>query len=231
MLHPRPIGPIILEMENSVIPAFDLNNPRSLASIVTPTFRELMLNLPAEYLGHDEADYIKTVGQNNITGTDKSIRMAFWLEYERAQSKQVRMELTRCYEGCASDDYFYKMIKNPRRLGFLLIPPKGYVIACKTALYYATVALQKIVDDFLAADKRDAKMADTVMKVFKILDDRINGAVVQRVDQRNVNVNMNQSAGELETSASMEELQKKLDNLRSKVTPKAIEVISEPDAG
>jgi hypothetical protein len=214
-------------MSQSLIPLKDTTNPRSVISLVSPKFQEAILNIPEEYFGIDATEYEKTIGAGDtLTQTDKRLRMAFWLEYDRAQARGIGMEMKRVLGGACSEDYFYRVLRNPKKVAYILIQPVSYELACKDLLDRSVMLLGQILDQITHSSKPDPKMYDVAIKIYNILDTRVNGAVVQRVEQKNLNVNVDAQKGP--DSLSLDEVKKRLQELeKQNPEPRVIEVKAE----
>lgn len=208
-----------MQLMSDIAPIKDLENPRSVASIVTPTLQKLILDLDESYFGHDELEYEKEIAQWHITQTDKRLRMSFWLEYDRAQANQVRMEMKRIWSGACSEDCFYRLIKNPVKLGYYLIPPKSYTLACQELLDRAGTILGQYLMEVLSKGKWSAKEIEVVSKIYALMDARVHGAVVQRVEQKNLNLNVETNKPEM----SLDEVKKRLIEIEKKPIDQILE--------
>lgn len=202
----------------------DEANPLALIHMVTESMKQAIQSVPEQYLGLDSTVYEAEIADHKLTQTDRRLRMAFWLEYERARRKGVTMSASRIWEPSCTDEHFYKAIKNPMKMGYYLIPPVSYSLACKDLLDRSIGVLGKILDEVARCKKIDSRMADIALKIFNQLDARVNGAVVQRVEQKNLNLNVDTNKMEL----TLEDVKKKLAELEHKgPEPKVIEVKAE----
>ena len=214
-----------LMKEKSLAP-LDTTNPRSLVNLVPDIVKQCIDGIPQEYFGLDVTEYEKEIAPGPmLTQTDRRLRLAFWLEYERAQNRGIEMNMKRVIDSACSHDFFYKAIKNPKKMGYYLIPPVNYSSACDDLLERSILVLGRILDQVVNARVIDSKMAEVAMKIFNAIDARKNGAVVQRVEQKNLNVNVDAATPE---SLSLEDVKKRLMELEQKSPePKVIEVKAE----
>lgn len=126
---------------------------------------------------------------------------------------------------CHAKFFNTRFISDPAKLMWMLHPPVGYDLNLKEIhllslrCMRAAMALE-IVDD---NGKPNVKLIEAQMKIFQHIDMRIKGAVIQRIDQRNLNVNMNANASpEVEkevnriSSMTMEEIETRIKFLERK---------------
>ena len=204
----------------------DISNPRSIINLVPDTVREAILRVPDEYLAMTSEELegeFKAAGYSpNIT--DKRMRIAFWLEYDRSQSATAkRMNMGYVYGGLCSRQYFYeRFVKDKRRMAWILISPPDYKIATEEALLHGVDRLREILDmPIKVGGKIDAKAAAVILETVKFLDTRVKGAVIQKIQQANLNVNVDASerAAGQEAPESMESLTMRLKELEAKSNP------------
>ena len=156
--------------------------------IKAPSFREKILLLQKEhpeYLERDET-YFRKEHKDVITLTTLRMRIALWQEYEMAFLNNRNIRISQVYAGICNEKAFYRMINNPARLGFVLTAPTDYTVTVKEA---HEAGLDKLREIFTAkvVDEEgylNPKAAEIVIKAFALIDARLKGAIVQRVDQR-----------------------------------------------
>jgi hypothetical protein len=198
----------------------DMENPNSVVNLIknTPTIHRAVLRLI------DEAPELLSIEESVMkaeihpTVTLLRIRVGFWTEYENAISRGAQIKGSQIYAGICTENYFKdKILTDNRKLAFLLCPPTDYVVQVKEALQAGMETMRqilgaKVIDDegFLIP-----KAAEAVIKVVAMLDQRVKGAIVQRVDQRTVNMNLNKEMGAKDVLPSnMDELQALLDKTK-----------------
>ena len=154
---------------------------------------ELRENHP-ELLLKDEKR-MKMDHRDLITLVTQRIRISLWQEFESAVSNNRVMRVRQIWAGICTEESFYKLVSNPPRLAFILIAPTDYVVTLKEA---HEAGLEKIREIFSAKiideeGNLNVKAADVVIKAFALMDARLKGAVVQRVDQRVLTANLTPS--------------------------------------
>jgi hypothetical protein len=202
----------------------DLANPRSVISLTSdiPTLQAGIKNLllTSPELLELEFDEIKL--KANPSFTLCRLRMSFWNEYENAITNNRKMKMARIVAGVCTDSLFKaKILPDLVRLAYVLSPPKDYVITVKESLDAGLDNLRAIVTAKVTNDdgSLNAKSADIVLKAIALLDMRVKGAVIQRIDQRSLNVNVNRDVTPHASSAptSLEALERELDLVKQKL--------------
>lgn len=202
----------------------DTSNPRSVVSLTSeiPTLQKAMHDLifmDPHLLEMDEHELKEKV---KPSFTLSRIRMSFWNEYEKANQQNRKMHLAKIIAGICTETVFKKkLLSDHARLAYVLVPPKDYVITTKEALDAGLDNLRKIVTANVVDDEGNliAKSADVVLKAIALLDMRVKGAVVQRIDQRSLNVNVNKDVTPQDSRPpqTLEELERQLEAVKHKL--------------
>lgn len=158
---------------------------------IAPAFREKVLllhkNRP-ELFSFDETKLKQLVGRSDMTPTLQRLRMTFWHEYIACRENHRTFKLTNIVAGICSLKHLSDIADNPHQLAFLICPPADYVLSLKEA---HAAGLEKIREIFSARITDDEgylnpKAADMVIKAYALIDARLKGAIVQRIDQRTI---------------------------------------------
>jgi hypothetical protein len=206
----------------------DLQNPRSVISLTRniPTFQDAIKRLLQEAPDYLDLEYTELKVKANPTYTLFRVRTSFWNEYENAIQHNRSMHLSNMYAGVCTERLFRKKVLTDNlKLAFILSPPKDYTITVKEALDAGLDNLRAIATAPILTDsgKLDTKAAEVVLKAIALLDMRVKGAVVQRIDQRSLNVNLNKdvspasSEGQLTLPQDLSELDKQIERLKAKL--------------
>jgi hypothetical protein len=208
---------------------FDETEPRSMINIVPDLVSAAMkrLNATKRHLFIiDERALKKRLKPDAITSR---LRLSFWDEYTRAQDMQKTMLVSNIVKGACSLDYFYKRIlTDDRRLAWIVSPPKDYALAMRELLDLGIDEWR----DILAMPNQDRKgrvdhrLIAQKIKIVQMLDLRVKGAIVQKLQVQNKNLNMNVNATAeglgpilIPENLSIEELidlEARLDRIKSK---------------
>jgi hypothetical protein len=124
------------------------------------------------------------------------LRMKFWHEYDCAQAEQRMMKLVNVYNGICFHEHFYQYMRDIHNLAWVMCPPANYLVVMEEALAFGIEQLRDILDEPMVDPKTkkfNTTLADTKVKIVAMLDQRVKGAVVQRVEQTTKQMNLNVS--------------------------------------
>jgi hypothetical protein len=96
------------------------------------------------------------------------------------------IRIKQIFAGVCTETAFYSLISNPVRLAFILLAPTDYIVTLKEAHEAGLDKLRELLNAKIIDDEgyMNPKAADMVIKAFALIDARLKGAIVQRVDQR-----------------------------------------------
>jgi HPt (histidine-containing phosphotransfer) domain-containing protein len=208
----------------------DDSNNHSVINLVHPSFRPKITNIPTEYLDMSLEDLKKEL---NPTVTHYRLRYMFWNEYECAVEHGKMMRLTRIYSGVCSEGYFATLTKNPLFMAFLVSPPMDYVSVVKESLQAGMENLRRIVSANVFDEDGNLipRAADVVIKGIALLDLRVKGAVIQRIDQRLVSLNVNKEVTEMNNPDAELNLPNSLEQLNAEIEKVKQQLLAEPIRG
>lgn len=205
-----------LHKEIEEVDVKDLKNPRSVLMLVPEKLREKMIEAikaRPQWFNLDEGELYHTLDEANQRPkpVDDILRMKFWLEYERVQAFNLdHINFAYITSGVTTRQYFQEFyLRTPSRVAWLLTPPINYAARIDEVHFQAMMSLSEIVRMPVidSHGKRDLKLAELKLKIFQAMDIRKNGAVVQRIDQTNKNLNLNMNASEKEAKEIMSHIQ------------------------
>ncbi len=141
------------------------------------------------------------------TPTDERLRLAFWNEYDRAQTLNSDMRIVHIFAGICSKQYFEQYyLSEPVNVAWMLCTPTNYVIALKEMLVRGQDQLRDILEqDVVDEDgKVDVKLGELILKIYTVVENRLKGTTIQRSEIRGEIKSVNlQMTGQLpEASAS-----------------------------
>lgn len=211
--------------QNQIITIWDSNEPRSVINLVPAAISIKMKearDANPELFTLDEQDLYKTISSQKRapTATDNRLRMKFWMEYDYCQSFFLKgIEVSRVLAGVCHREYFYhQYLLSPSRVAWMLCPPIGYALKNKEALEFGIDQLRDILayPHVKPNGMLDTQAARIKAQIVAMIDNRVNGAVLQKT--MNLNVDASGSAGNaiarVAMSNSMEGIEKRLRNLR-----------------
>lgn len=197
---------------------FDTKNPRSVVNLVPETFGKHIKKLGAQWFN---LSYAQLQGRCHPTEVEERLRITFWNEYFQAQQEHRKMFMHRIFEPVCTREYFYKVVmKTESKLAWVLNPPAGYQIIVEEMLNLGLTRIREVLQLPLKdrkTGKVDHKLINEMVKITMFLDNRVKGAVTQRyqIQQSNLNVNVNQEMRE--APRTMEEIEKELKQLDSEI--------------
>lgn len=204
------------------------DQPDSVLNVIPKELGELALALPDELFKLSENVLEKSA---QVTRQDQRIRIQFWEEYERAHKVADQIDFGNVIAGTGLPTwgvYWEKLKSNQQLLAWLMQPPAHYRLQMKEAHQLGLKRLVDILD--LPLMKKDAKgneVPDTavallILQAFKLVDQRLHGAVTQKIVQAHIH----ETKPEGEPAATnMAEVDRKLEALKKELenpTPVAI---------
>lgn len=191
-----------------------------------------------DLFGLDERALLKKLREERCkpTPTDNRLRLAFWQQYELVMAgQQSAISLDKLAAGiCAKEYLVQEYFKYPQKVAWMITPPVAYTILVEEGLQFGLEQLRDILEtDHHKRDEDgnvtgyDTKLMEMKLKITAMLDQRSRGSVVQRIEQKTLNVSVtDKQITKLSELNSMEEIEKKLAELRKRDrhAQKALEV-------
>jgi hypothetical protein len=123
-----------------------------------------------------------------VTDTDQLLRHSFWEEVKNAESKKRKLKESNVWQGICTTRYWEKVVRHDEwKMAYVLTPVRDRFLVQKAAHSQGLENLLRIVnaDPFKrkqgGSKELDPRIAKVVLEAFKILDDRVYGQAVQRV--------------------------------------------------
>ena len=205
--------------ENLRLTFFDEGNPLSLVNKVWAELRQPMEQVAKiyakEFLFHEAQ--IKAFCKPDER--DIRARLCFWDEYALAcaADRPMRKE---CVLGEVTPEIWRKVyLRNYRKLLFVLHQPSSYATSMRRLLDIGIDRLYEIMDmPIIRNGLPDHKAVANILKAFQLVDLRVKGAVVQRlqIDQRSLNVNQNIDVSNTERQLAFMSMQE-LESMKTKL--------------
>lgn len=179
---------------------FNLKNPRSLFALLPHGLGEILFNTmkknPALLETYILRDDVKFERLTKPTITDHLIRMSFWNEYYRAQNQGDKMQVRNIYEAVCPRENFYQLVQRPHRVMWMLTPPEDQAKQMEVLLAKGMRRLDEILSLPITQNgKINIAVANLIMKTAIVLDVRLKGQAVQKLEVTNKhehNLNMTQ---------------------------------------
>lgn len=192
---------------------FDRYDPRALINIAPLEVVDVLLHkMPVNLLYMTEAELDLEL---RPTADLQKLRIAFWKEYEMAQSALRRMTINNIshYLGYGSLSVT-KALKNPQMLAVVLCPITSYDNFLEEALMAGAKRLREIINMKLFNDvgEPDHKTMEIVLKAVAFLDMRKHGGIVQKHQIAMTKQSQNKLVG----NATIDEIDAKIRQLEEK---------------
>lgn len=212
------------------LPMLDLGDQQHFLNLLPAFLQDAVIRLPDRYLEMTEEELRELCfGRKNaeVPSVHERLRLALWEEYDSAiRFKKNMIDVSRAIHGICTLGYFVnRFIKDPKNVAWLIHPPADYMKGIKEILQMGTSQLREIMMmSNLIGGKPNTKLMEVKLKIYQHIDMRVKGAIIQRIDQRNVSVNVDATAEQakqiVETVApsqlSMAEVDAKLKELEGK---------------
>jgi hypothetical protein len=203
---------------------FDAKDPRSLYNIMPPECRRTVDNMGVHDLLQDEPSLERKL---NPTPILNSVRIAFWQEYDMAQSTLTSMTVSgiKSHLGKVSESVLVReYLCNPVTLPWILIPPRAYDEIVEETLSRGLRRLNEVLTLPLTTPtgEVDHETAKLILKTVAFLDVRKNGMPTQHQhvtqDVRQLSVTMNQrDVKKLGLPTRSDELDRKIRELEERL--------------
>jgi hypothetical protein len=171
---------------------FDQNSPLSLYAKLGPMWAGRFMGKLAELPGVDDfiadetalKEWLRGIQKFVPNGTDHRYRLQFWLEYENACRRNVKMNMANVYSLSGPECTFMSLVlKDARRVAWMLCKPISYESHTKqilaTGLSRLEAALE--IDPFADPKKPDLKLLAMQIKITQMMDLRQHGAPTQKI--------------------------------------------------
>jgi hypothetical protein len=183
--------------------------------LLTPGLVQKFQKIPEEYFAMSEEDLEKLVSP---TKTDEMLRVSFWNEVRRVtEASEIRLKPIKVYDGVCTREHFNSyIVASPLKFAYILRPPPSHKAKSELIISRGTSKLLEALDAKLVYSNghMDAKATKTVLDIVAYFESRMKGAVTQKVETKNLNVEVKHSTTE---ASQHKELDQKLLNLRNQI--------------
>lgn len=183
------------------------DDPRQFVHLMPHAMRLCVDRLDAKYFELSEEELkLECFGEEEPTATAQRLRIAFWDEYDRVQRlNEPVIQMRNVVKGiCQLPHFVNRFMANPNYLAWMLHAPSDYTNSLKEIHQLSIRVLRKIMlmNPEMPNGLPNVKLIEAQNKIFQHVDMRIKGAIIQRIDQRNLNVNVNTEADETNAKAA-----------------------------
>jgi hypothetical protein len=213
--------------QKKYIDIWEEDNPRCVINMVSDAVKLKVKALPSAWFSYPENTFRRIVDPNEI---DDCLREAFWMEYFSACDESRRMRMEAVYGRYMSKvNFFTTIISNEKRLAWMMRPPLEYAYRMKGLLEVGLQQFENILK--MEITKADTRLIGEIVKIVALLDNRVRGAVTQRiqVESKSVNVNANYEVPKSysEISKEIRDVQKEILQLKDPSSPQPDAVLDE----
>jgi hypothetical protein len=200
------------DLKSNEIAIKEFNNPRSVAYMVPKAIKALIEELDPWMLGCSERELRTKLKPDEL---DETLRLAFWDEYTVAVDAKRPMNMTNVYIRLCSKEMFYKkFITVPLRLAYMLRPPMDYTYKMRDLLEIGHRRMREVLELPILNKQGnpDAKLIAEMVKIVALVENRVRGAVVQKVqmEQKSLNINVDAPKDYFEISDELEKIEKEI---------------------
>jgi len=192
--------------------------PWGMYNVVPDSFRNALETIDPRWMSHKEETVTRNADPNDM---DENFRLSFWTEYNTSKDLQKKFSMERVMSGVCSPFYYkHTILKKPRLMAYIAYPPTNYLLFMKNMLYKGQHRMKEIMSvsaisqvpvmdrvtkeqavdkngDLVTKTEIDIKLANMQLKTFALIDNRVKGAIVQKVKIENKNLNVNVDANQI----------------------------------
>jgi hypothetical protein len=147
----------------------------------------------------------------------RTLKYAFWDEYDRCQrheNNQLMVEKF-CF-GIMPRARFRKEVCKTKLLAWLITPPLTYIQRVKEIHELGLASQTEVMKIKINPDKPNVKLIEAQIKIFQFADVRLKGAIVQKIQQQNLNVNVDGNKQSLPAKQlTLDEIQLEIERLQA----------------
>lgn len=200
--------------------AYDKDNPRSLQNLLpeNSTIGGIITRLADEInIGHTDEDFKKILRDKKHYKTARRLRLQFWNLYNIASNSKVPkiIPINCIYAGIVSYTTFNSIVSDDKLAAYIFTQPVKVRLIQEDLLYEGYRALEEMMDmDITKADGTiNDRLVGHKLKIIQMLEDRINGSVVQRV-QQHIEQGSKFKGNPLDTDEDIEKLKREISNMK-----------------
>lgn len=182
------------------------------ASLLTTGLAEKLAKIPPEYF---EMELSQLEREVEPTQVEMMLRRAFWVEVRRVSTeKGTVIKPVNIYSGICTKENFALVTGNPKKLTYLLTPPRTYEQNVNHLIDRGMEKLMSVLDAKLVYSNghMDAKATKTLLDVVAYFESRIKGGIKQKMDINSKNQNLDVQV--TVSTNNMQDLDQKLAKMR-----------------
>jgi hypothetical protein len=185
-------------------------------------FIDRTLQIPQEILEMSETRMVQEI-PGGVSRVDRRARLAFWDEYEAAAKDLRTMDLDAVLVPTGAGkwaNYSKQLLTNVHLHAWFMNPPAAYLVQMREAQDLGLSRLMEILElpMLTKSGQVNTKVGELVLKAYMLVDQRLNGGIVQKMVQVGTQHHMHQAVGSGATvSANNDQLLEKLKELEEKL--------------
>lgn len=200
---------------------------RSLFECLTPSIQDWTQKIPLDIWQTDFQDLEKEL---DPSPTLRVMRRNLWKRYKEALEQGGDIRAYDIYHGVVTRQSFWtEILGKPKKLAYILSPKAEYDEVAAEALDFG---MERIRKDILTAPiinpatgKFDASVAGCVLAAVRLLDSRVKGSPLQRIEQKTMQVNIHRNE---KTPITREQLDEELRMLQARLGSTPMTLPSSP---
>ena len=181
--------------EGAELSRFDFDNPRSMVNLIeSDEFRLAIRRALEQAPSLFQMDEPKLEKVRLSTALMNRLRLSFWDEYDRAVFAGEMMQIKNIVARHCDRAHFYdRILKVNWNVAFITLPPRSYELTMRYILDRANRKIEDILNMPLKTPqgKFDYKLAALVLKIQQVADNRVRGAVTQKLQIQQHSTSMN----------------------------------------
>jgi len=191
--------------------------PSEMITYFDGSFHNIAVNTDPNILCMIETDLQKKFTQSD---TDFLIRKRIHELVKSARDTgQTKIPTIRIYDGiCTRQNFHENLVKNPYRMAWYLQPISSYEDIMAESLYFT---LKKVRDEILTMPVTE-KSAPIILKALEYFSNRALGPVIQRIESKNLNVEMKQPS-----TMDNEEISQRFSDIQRTLAKTVVDVIKQ----
>lgn len=191
----------------------DGDNQHSLVRLVEgESVEKAVKRVPADLWELEEKDIRDKA---KPTKTDYALRLALWNEFRLAQGSGRTIKANRIFEGiCTPQHWYQNVLTKPEKVAWLFSPLQEYEQSLEPLLVRVAERYDEIINMNVYDEdgKPNPALVKLVLKASELVEARLRGAAIQRVESKTLSVSLRKSSNSSEMS--MEEIERRLADLR-----------------
>lgn len=183
-------------------------NPRCLVNLTKGELNKALKNIPPAYLNMSEEELERKLKPSWLM---QQLRLSFWEEYyQTVDNGNLQMRLSAILHDLCSRDFFFTLLNNSLFAGYLIVPPAGYMYKMQSILDLALRRMHEVLSLPILNKQGvpDTRLIGEIVKIAALVDNRVRGAVTQKIsiDQTSKNLNVNATITPQKPQTAEEEL-------------------------